>query len=218
MRVQVLVFDGFDELDAVAPYEVFRHAGRIGDVDVSLVTASGQRSVTGGNGVRFTDLPEWTPRQAGVLVVPGGGASRAGPGVRAELESGKLPRQLAVVHEQAPAGFVLASVCSGSLLLGGAGLLVGRSATTHHTVWDALTGFGAMATRARVVDDGDIVTAGGVTSGLDLALHLIDRIAGSGLALAVEEEIEYERRGIVWRGAAGEHSSSRDRSDAVTTT
>jgi transcriptional regulator GlxA family with amidase domain len=201
MQVQVLVFDGFDEMDALAPYEVFRHASRVGDAEVALVTATGQPTVTGGTGVQLAGLTEWTPERADVLIVPGGGATRGGPGVRAELEDGTLPKQLAAIKQQAGAGFVLASVCSGSLLLAGAGLLDGRPATTHHTVWDQLTGFGAVATHARVVDDGDIVTAGGVTSGLDLALHLLDRLAGSALALAVETEMEYERRGIVWRRA-----------------
>jgi transcriptional regulator GlxA family with amidase domain len=199
MKVQVLVFDGFDELDALAPYEVFRHAGRIGDVEVSLVTATGRDRVTGGNGVQLAGLSGWKPERADVLVVPGGGATRSGPGVRAELEAGTLPGQLAAVKEKAGTDLVLASVCSGSLLLGGAGLLTGRPATTHHSVWDQLVAFGALPTHARVVDDGDIVSAGGVTSGLDLALHLLGRMSGSSLALEVEAEIEYERRGSVWQ-------------------
>jgi transcriptional regulator GlxA family with amidase domain len=201
MKVQVLVFDGFDEMDALAPFEVFRHASRIGEVDVTLVTSTGQSGVVGANGVELAGLSEWTPEKADVLLVPGGGATRSGPGVRAEIEAGRLPEQLAAIKHRAPSSFVLGSVCSGSILLGGAGVLEGRPATTHHSVWDQLTGYGAIATHARVVDDGDIVTAGGVTSGLDLALHLLDRLADAQLALAIEKEMEYERRGTVWRRA-----------------
>jgi transcriptional regulator GlxA family with amidase domain len=199
MRVQVLIFDGFDELDAIAPYEVFRHASRIEPIDLELVTFTGADEIVGGNGVRFGRLPRWTPEGADVLVIPGGGARRPGPGTRHEIEEGTLPRALEKIKADAPPEFVLTSVCSGSLLLGAAGVLTGRPATTHHTVWDTLIGFGAVATKARVVDDGDIVTAGGVTSGIDLALHLLARLASAELALAVEEEMEYERRGTVWQ-------------------
>jgi len=199
MRVEVLIFDGFDELDAVAPYEVFRHASRIEPIDLALVTYTGADEILGGNGVRFGGLPQWTPEAADVLVIPGGGSRRPGPGTRHELEDGTLPCALASLKGSAPDDFILASVCSGSLLLGGAGLLAGRPATTHHTVWDILIGFGAVPTKARVVDDGDIVTAGGVTSGIDLALHLLTRLFTAELALAVEEELEYERRGTVWQ-------------------
>jgi transcriptional regulator GlxA family with amidase domain len=199
MRVEVLIFDGFDELDAIAPYEVFRHASRIEPIDLALVTYTGATEIVGGNGVRFGGLPQWSPETADVLVVPGGGSRDPGPGIRHELEDGALPRTLTAIKAGASDDFVLASVCSGSLLLGGAGLLTGRPATTHHTVWDILIGFGAVPTKARVVDDDDIVTAGGVTSGIDLALHLLARLHNSELALAVEEELEYERRGTVWQ-------------------
>jgi transcriptional regulator GlxA family with amidase domain len=199
MRIEVLVYDGFDELDSLGPYEVFRHASRSTDLELSLVTATGQPQVSGNNGVRLTDLREWTPENADILVVPGGGATRPGPGLRAELENGGIPKRLKEIMDQAPDDFILASVCSGSLLIAAAGLLDGRPATTHHSVYDKLTGYGAVLTHARVVDDGDIVTAGGITSGLELALHLIDRTLGSPVALRVEAVMEYERRGTVWR-------------------
>jgi transcriptional regulator GlxA family with amidase domain len=199
MRVEVLLFDGFDELDSLAPYEVFGHARRSGDVEVTLVTATGQDEIVGGHGVRIGNLRRWTPESADVLVIPGGGASRHGPGVQAELESGVIPRRLSEIMSRAGEGFILASVCSGSLLIAAAGLLKDRPATTHHSVFDKLTGYGARLTHARVVDDGDIVTAGGVTSGIDLALHVIDRKLGSQAALDVETSMEYERRGTVWR-------------------
>ncbi len=92
----------------------------------------------------------------------------------------------------------VATVCGGSLALAMAGLIEGRNANTHHLGVDVLEATGVTAVRARVVDDGDLVTAGGVTSGLDLALHLLDRAFGPKVTLAVEELFAYERRGTVW--------------------
>ena len=92
----------------------------------------------------------------------------------------------------------VATVCGVSLALAMAGLLEGRYAVTHVLSLDVLDATGVNVVRARVVDDGDLVTAGGVTSGLDLALHLLHRSYGPRVALAVEELFEYERRGTVW--------------------
>jgi transcriptional regulator GlxA family with amidase domain len=87
------------------------------------------------------------------------------------------------------------------MLLAAAGLLDGRPAITHHSAIADLDAAGATIVHARVVDDGDVVTAGGVTSGLDLALHLVERHFGAPTALAAERELEYERRGTVWSPA-----------------
>jgi transcriptional regulator GlxA family with amidase domain len=92
----------------------------------------------------------------------------------------------------------VATVCGGSLALAMAGLLEGRHAVTHHLGMDVLEATGVNVVNARVVDDGDLVTAGGVTSGLDLALHLLQRSYGPRVALAVESLFDYERRGTVW--------------------
>jgi transcriptional regulator GlxA family with amidase domain len=92
---------------------------------------------------------------------------------------------------------IVAGVCGGSPALAMAGLLEGRNAVTVLGM-DVLAATGVNIARARVVDDGDLVTAGGVTSGLDLALHLLNRSYGAGVALAVEALFEYERRGTVW--------------------
>jgi transcriptional regulator GlxA family with amidase domain len=91
------------------------------------------------------------------------------------------------------------------MLLAASGILQGRPAITHHGAIQDLQAAGAQVTQARVVDSGDIVTAGGVTSGLDLALWLVERFYGSKIAHEIEVEIEYERRGVVWqdKGLAG---------------
>ena len=91
------------------------------------------------------------------------------------------------------------TVCGGSLVLAMAGLLEGRHATTHHLGLDMLDATGVHAVRARVVDDGDLVTGAGVTSGLDLGLYLLEREVGPQIAHAVEELFAHERRGTVWR-------------------
>jgi transcriptional regulator GlxA family with amidase domain len=85
------------------------------------------------------------------------------------------------------------------MLLAAAGLTKERPATTHHLAREGLRAQGAEVYDARVVDDGDVLTSAGVTSGLDLALWLVERFASPALAHAVERRLEYERRGVVWR-------------------
>ncbi|WP_208024292.1 DJ-1/PfpI family protein [Amycolatopsis pithecellobii] len=197
-RVDVLVFDGVDDLDVVAPYEVLQRAGRIGaGISVNLVTLDGRPSVATQNGLRLGDASAWAPEKADVVLVPGGGFAAGGPtGVRAELESGRVPEAL---REANRPGLVFASVCTGAILLAAAGLVRGRPCTTHHAAVTELEAAGGRHVTARVVDDGDLVTAGGVTSGLDLALWLVERYAGAETALRLEKGFEYERRGTVWR-------------------
>jgi len=191
MKIDVMVFDGFDELDALGPYEVLRNAAQGGaDADVALVAVSGPGPVAGSHGA--TVLAQSAPRDADVIVVPGGGWNDGNPqGARAEIADGALPALLAERHA---AGATIAGVCTGGMVLASAGLLSGRRAITHAGAIDDLAGFGAEVVRARVVDDGDIVTAGGVTSGLDLALHLVERHWGAGLANGIANEMEYARR------------------------
>jgi transcriptional regulator GlxA family with amidase domain len=131
------------------------------------------------------------------VIVPGGGwNSRSSQGAWAEAERGEIPARLAELHQ---AGTNIAAVCTGAMLLASAGLLRGRAATTHHGAIEELRAAGAEIVPARVVDDDTIITAGGVTSGLDLTLWLVERFAGPQTALVVEREMEYERRGVVWR-------------------
>lgn len=193
MRIDVIIYDGFDELDAIGPYEVFGHATRAGaDLDVAyaalgkapgdLVTAS----------LGTTIRVQRTLGVADLVVVPGGGWRNDGttPGSRAEAVSGDLPRALVELHA---AGSLVASVCTGGMLLAEAGLLEGRRAVTHHSSIDDLPGYGVEVVRERVVDDGDIVTAGGVTSGIDLALHLVERLCGAEYADAAASMMEHDR-------------------------
>jgi transcriptional regulator GlxA family with amidase domain len=201
MRCEVLLYDGFDELDALAPWEVLSDVARArDDVDAALVTLDGDAQVRASHGALITPHRALS-EQVDLLVVPGGGWNdRSRSGAWSEVERGVLPDAIRARHD---GGAVVASICTGAMLLAAAGLLAGRPAITHHSAIDDLKAAGADVTRARVVDDGDVLTAGGVTSGLDLVLHLVERFFGAPLALIAERELEYERRGTVWRADAG---------------
>jgi transcriptional regulator GlxA family with amidase domain len=191
MRIEIVLFDGFDEMDAIAPFEVFRTAAELGaPIDAEMVGAHGAATIAASHGARIVvdRGPSGAPE---VMLVPGGGWFH-GAGVRDEIERGVVTRTLTAAHE---AGSIVGSVCTGAMLLAATGLVEGRPATTHHSAIEDLRAAGAhVLDRARFVDDGDIVTAGGVTSGLDLALHIVERVAGASIADKVAREIEYERR------------------------
>jgi transcriptional regulator GlxA family with amidase domain len=197
MRCEVLLYDGFDELDALAPWEILSSFADVrDDVDAALVTLDGSAPVRAAHGAIVTPHRPLSD-DVDVLVVPGGGWNdRSEEGAWAQAQLGVLPRAVRERHQR---GAVVASVCTGAMILAAAGMVEGRHAITHHGAIADLEAAGALVVRARVVDDGDLVTAGGVTSGLDLALHLAERYFGAEAALAAEHELEYERRGTVWR-------------------
>jgi transcriptional regulator GlxA family with amidase domain len=199
MHFQIIVFDGFDELDAIGPYEVLRNA-TVTDAVVELVTVGAEKDVVASHGLRIFPSAQLNPKQRpNVVIVPGGGwMGRAPKGARAEAERGVIPEVLKSLHQS---GTIIATVCTGAMLLAATGILRGRPAITHHGAIPDLQAAGAEIVHARVVDDGDVVTAGGVTSGLDLALWLVERFHGPKVAHAIEAEMEYERRGTVWRRA-----------------
>jgi transcriptional regulator GlxA family with amidase domain len=196
METEILLYDGFDELDAFGPFEVLANGG----FEPRFVTLDGRDSVTASHGARvlvdgaFGESPD-------LLVVPGGGwGDRAAKGAWGEAERGDIPRAIAERHR---GGTIVASVCTGAMLLASAGLLAGRPAVTHHVALDDLEEAGADVKRdARVVDDGDILTAGGVTSGLDLALWIVERERGADVANLVAREIEHTRSAVLRAGAA----------------
>lgn len=202
VKVQIIIFDGFDELDAIAPFEVLKSATAIGaDLQAELVTLDGSTEIVAAHGLRVqADTKLEIGQDLDILIVPGGGwSSRATKGAWAEAQRGEIPAAIARLHQS---GATIASVCTGAMLVAEAGLLKGRPAITHHAAVEELRAIGAEIINARVVDDGDIVTAGGVTSGLDLTLWLLERYLGPHIAYEVEQEMEYERRGTVWRRSA----------------
>ncbi|WP_033337655.1 DJ-1/PfpI family protein [Catenuloplanes japonicus] len=198
LRVRIVMFDGVEEQDFIGPYEVFSLAGRLsgGAIEVAYTVLDGPRAVTAAFGTRVAVDHGWRPDEADLLVVPGGGFGRPNdPGIWAEINNGALPAALAAARRP---GLVITSLCTGAIILGAAGLVAGRPCTTHTGAKAELAARGGLVKNARVVDDGDLVTAAGVTSGLDLALHLVHREAGADVAIRAEEVLEYQARGTVW--------------------
>ncbi len=142
MLIDIVVYDGLDEMDALGPLEVLRSASKQADVSVRLVTRVPQDVVTGACGLSFLPDAVYEPGEAEVLLVPGGGwAARA-----------------------------------------------------DRSAWDDLEATGATLVTDRVVDDGDLVTSGGVTSGIDLALWLVERELSPKLAEQIATRMEYARQ------------------------
>jgi transcriptional regulator GlxA family with amidase domain len=197
MQIDILLFDGFDDLDALGPNELLRHAARAGaPFEVALTTLDGaERVVTALGTTLVPDRP--LAERPDLVLVPGGGLLDNSPtGVLAEIERGAIPAALARLHGQ---GVAVASVCTGALLLAAGGLLAGRPATTNRLALDRLRETSAEVIDERVVDDGDVLTSQGVTAGMDLALWLVERERGADFANALARGVEYERTGRVWR-------------------
>ncbi|ELY58825.1 ThiJ/PfpI domain-containing protein [Natronococcus amylolyticus DSM 10524] len=194
VTAEILLFDGFDELDAIGPYEVLANGAEAGaSLEVRLVTLEDADLVTASHELRVE--PDGTLGEPDLLVVPGGGWTSDDGGVRTVVDDGSVPD---AVDERFAGGATVASVCTGAMILAEAGLLEGRPATTHHDALADLEESAANVVEERVVDDGDVLTAGGVTAGIDLALWLLEREFGAEVAEAVETEMEHERRGEVF--------------------
>jgi putative intracellular protease/amidase len=181
MQIAILLYDRFTALDAVGPYETL---GRLPDADTVFVAErtgpvrsdTGRLALTADKSLAEVPAPD-------ILVVPGG------PGQAAQMDNEVLLDWLRAADVTT---VWTTSVCTGSLLLAAAGLLDGRRATSHWLALDRLKGFGAEPTGERVVLDGKYATAAGVSSGIDMGLTLLGRIAGDEHAQAVQLLIEYD--------------------------
>ena len=190
---EIVVFDGFDDLDAVAPLEILVAAGFPARVVRPAQHAPAVRSAHG----LALEVPDLLGGSPGLVVVPGGGWLDGSAGVRDQCD-GPLPAALAALHQ---GGAVVASVCTGAMLLARAGLLEGRPAVTNRMALDDLAAAGADVRRhARVVDGGSVVTAGGPAAGLDLAIRLVRRFAGDEAGQAAARRLEHEPVGLVLVG------------------
>ncbi|UBU08532.1 DJ-1/PfpI family protein [Nonomuraea gerenzanensis] len=183
MRIELVIFDGFDELDVFGPFEVLSMAG----FDVELVAAEQPGPVTSMRGVRL-QVPGVLGRADGVIVPGGGWLNRAPEGTWAQARRGVLPARLAAL---APSVRWMASVCTGALLLAAAGLLTGRRATTNRNAYEELRAYDVAVLDERVVDDGDRITAGALSAGLDLGLWITERELGAATADRVSAAVEY---------------------------
>ena len=167
------------QLDLTGPFEVF---AKMPDAEVLLLWKTLQ-PVEAETGLRM--LPHTTLRDCprlDVLCVPGG------PGVAALMEDNEV---LEWLRAQALTARYVSSVCTGALVLGAAGLLRGKRATTHWASHDLLAELGAIPTKGRVVRDGNLFTGGGVTAGIDFALTMVAEIAGPETAQSIQLQIEY---------------------------
>ena len=181
MRIAILIFDGLTALDAVGPYEVLSRLPG-GELRFVAKQPGPKRTDTGALGVQadvaLTELPD--PE---VVLVPGG------PGNRPLMRDPEVLDWLRVAHESST---WTTSVCTGALVLGAAGILDGKRATTHWAFLDRLSELGAEPVTERVVEDGKVITAAGVSAGIDMALTLAARIAGDEVAQAIQLGIEYD--------------------------
>jgi len=188
-HIGIVLFDDMEELDAIGPWEVLAFWTQMYPDDgyaVYTLSADGgltkcAKGLVVGADHSFADAPPLD-----VLIYPGGQGTR--PQLRDEARLDWVRGQRAAVP-------LMTSVCSGSLVYAAAGLLAGRPATTH---WGALDELAALDPTIivrpddRFVDDGDIVTASGVSAGIDMALHLVVRLAGADRAREVKRGIQYE--------------------------
>ncbi|WP_433524936.1 DJ-1/PfpI family protein [Nocardia pseudovaccinii] len=210
MLAQFVLFDGFDPLDVIAPFEVLDAGHLLTDSEstIEFVSAEGARRVPSGiPAISLDATARLDPDRADLVVIPGAAGNLPDgpndqrpdtiPMILARSLGTDLPALLREAVERTDT--TVATVCGGSLLLAMAGLIKGRSATTHRLAMDTLTTTGVDAIDARVVDDGDLISGASVTSGLDLGLYLVERELGPRIANAVEKLIAHERRGTVWR-------------------
>ena len=181
MDIAIPLFDGITALDAIGPYEVL---SRLPGARVRFVaetpgpkrTDNKQLTLIADEALSVVPHPE-------IIMVPGGF------GTRRLMTPNPLLDWIRTAHETSQ---WTTSVCTGSLLLGAAGLLKGLEATTHWAAMDDLAGLGARPTHQRMVFQGKIVTAAGVSSGIDMALTLAARIAGDEYAQTIQLGIEYD--------------------------
>jgi cyclohexyl-isocyanide hydratase len=179
MEIGFLVFPKVQQLDLTGPYEVFASwpGARVRLVAKSRAPIASATGLVLTPDLTFEDCP-----QLDVICVPGG------VGINPLLNDEET---LAFLRRQASGARFVTSVCTGALVLGAAGLLRGKRATTHWASHNFLSAFGAIPVEARVVRDGDLMTGGGVTAGIDFALTLVAELAGREAAEAIQLNFEY---------------------------
>lgn len=181
MQIAILLYDGFTALDCIGPYEVL---SRLPNADVRFVSVAGgvvrtdTRALAVATESTIDDVPS-----PDIVLVPGG------PGDEGAADDARVLDWLRRAHETTR---WTTSVCTGSIVLAAAGLLDGREATTHWASYDRLRARGARPVARRFVREGKIVTAAGVSAGIDMALYLVAEEAGEEYAQGVQLAIEYD--------------------------
>jgi len=186
-RIAVAIWDGVEELDFAGPYEVLTAWSKMSDEEISVLTVSEtDHIVRCAHGLQVVPDVTWpNAAKLDVLVLPGGNSS-------SQLASDEF---VARMRALADAGTLMTSVCTGALVFAKAGLLDGRPATTHWGSLESLASYGngiRVDKDARFVDDGEVITAAGVSAGIDMALHLVARLDSVERARAVRRYIQYD--------------------------
>ncbi len=181
MKIAILIFDKLTALDAIGPYEVL---SRVPEAELSFVSkqAGMKRTDTGALGIN-ADLSLDQLTDPDIVLVPGG------EGNRPLLEDDEVLGWLREAHQTST---WTTSVCTGSLVLGAAGILEGKRATSHWAYLDKLTAYGAEPVSERFVIDGKVATAAGVSAGVDMALALVAEATHENVAKAIQLGIEYD--------------------------
>lgn len=201
-EIGLLIFPDITQLDMTGPYEVFI---KFPDARVHLIWKS-RDPITAGGGMQI--LPTTTYADCpplDIICVPGGA------GMNPLLNDAET---LAFLRKQAETAQYVTSVCTGALVLGAAGLLQGKRATTHWMSHEMLAEFGASPVNERVVRDGNVITGGGVTAGIDFALTLAAEVAGPEAARKIQLGIEYDPAPPFDAGSPA--GAGRDLANAVT--
>jgi transcriptional regulator GlxA family with amidase domain len=181
MKTSILIFDGITALDAIGPYEVLRSVPGW-EVEFVAETTGEKRTDSGALGITADRALEEVT-ETDLVLVPGGAGNRP------LLDDEEVLSWLREIDRQTK---WTTSVCTGSLVLGAAGLLEGKHVTGHWLYLEPLRAYGADPVGGRFVEDGKIVTAAGVSAGIDMALHLVGQEAGPEVAQAVQLGIEYD--------------------------
>ena len=191
MQIAIGLYPGFTALDAIGPYQVL---SLLPGAEV-VICAEQKGHLPDDNGLLVFDIQHTFDEvpNPDVLLVPGGIITR-----KVARDGGPIVDWIRTAHETTT---YTTSVCTGALLLGAAGVLEGKTATTHWLSYDALAEYGATPTEQRVVREGKVFTAAGVSAGIDLALTLVGKQWGDDLAEGLQLAIEYDPQPPYDRGA-----------------
>lgn len=185
ITIGIMIFPQVEELDFIGPFEVVSQVNKkIPDSTQVLIVAESLEPLQAYNGLKvIPDATFSSCPQLDVLIVPGG------KGRLAAMQNESVKNF--IVNQAATAQYIT-SVCTGSLVLAAAGLLTGKRATTYHTAFEELASYSVEVLSQKVVQDGNIITAGGVSSGIELGCYLLKILFGLDLAQTVADSIEYQ--------------------------
>lgn len=185
ITIGILIYPQVEELDFVGPFEVLSYINKVRpDSTKVMLVAENADPIRAFNGMRV--IPDTTMQDCpalDVLVVPGG---------KGRVVAMKNPVIQDFIHKQMIGAQFVTSVCTGAFLLAEAGLLSCKKATTYHTAFAELEAYSVQVLSKKVVQDGKIITAGGVSSGLELGLYVLKQLYGLAIAQEVAAKIEYQ--------------------------